>query len=405
MHGRTRLATPLIAMVLFAGFALGTMAQDDGLAGNNHSGRAPVFQPSVAHLASAAPLASPTAPVVAPPPPATAAPAPTPIGTPDLEAQIDSLLGADFNGSALVAKDGDVLYVKGIGMADEANDVANTPETRFRIGSITKQFTAIAILILESRGLVKRSDPVCDYLHTCPKGWEAVTIEHLLDHTSGIASFTDQPDFDGMKAATPAQTVASVADIPLTWSPGETFSYTNTGYVLLGMVIEKATGKSYEAFLQDEIFGPLAMEDSGYEHGDTPGLATGYSHDFELADPLDMSVPYAAGGLSSTVLDLETWEEALYTEQLAPAADMHRYFTPLTDRTDLFGFGYGYGQFVGEWGGSRLIWHDGWINGFSSQLLRYPDDHITVVLLTNRESSPGLGSLARRAALFARAAP
>ena len=171
-----------------------------------------------------------------------------------------------------------------------------------------------------------------------------------------------------MKAATPAETVASVSDIPLTRTPGTSFSYTNTGYVLLGMVIEHVSGKSYEQFLQDEIFGPLGMKDSGYEHGDTPGLATGYADGFTVADPLDMSVPYAAGGLYSTVLDLERWEEALYTDTLAPAADMARYFTPLIDSTDRVGFAYGYGQYIGDDPGSKLVWHDGGINGFYTQL-------------------------------------
>ena len=334
--------------------------------------------------------------------PTVAAPTPSPTAAPDLEAELDSLLGTDFNGSALVVKDGTVLYAKGIGMADDANKIANTPSTRFRIGSITKQFTAMAILILESRGLVKQGDPVCDYLDTCPKAWSGVTIEHLLDHTSGIADFTEQPDFDSMRAATPAETVASVAKIPLEWTPGTSFGYTNTGYVLLGMVIEKASGKPYEAFLQDEIFGPLGMKDSGYEHGDTPGLAVGYADGFEEAEPLDMSVPYAAGGLYSTVLDLQRWEEALYTEQLAPAADMARYFTPLWDNTDLLGFGYAYGIYVGDERGSQRVWHDGGINGFYAGLSRYSDDHIAVALLTNRESSPDLFMLTRAAAEIAR---
>ena len=335
----------------------------------------------------------------------TSTPAPTPTATPDLEARLDRLFSADFNGSVLVAKDGEILYSKGIGMADEATKLANTPETRFRIGSITKQFTAMAILILESRGLVKPSDSICDYIDDCPKAWKAVTIEHLLAHTSGIASYTDQPDFDPMKTATPSQIVASVADIPLTWTPGESYSYTNTGYVLLGMVIEKVSGTSYEAFLQDEIFGPLGMKDSGYEHGDTPGLATGYSMGVKVADPLDMSLPYAAGGLYSTVLDLNRWEEALYTERLAPAADMARFFTPMVESTDQAGFGYAYGQLVGDDRGSRLVWHNGGINGFYTHLSRYPDDHITVALLTNRERSPDLGLLAQVAAKMARENP
>lgn len=353
-----------------------------------------------------APTAAPSTPAVASASPApTLSPAATPTATLDLEARLDRMLATGFDGSVLVAKDGKVLYAKGFGMADEAAKLANTPETRFRIGSLTKQFTAMGILILEARGLVKSSDPICDYLGTCPNGWNAITVAHLLDHTSGIADFTEQADFEPMKAATPAQTVASVSDIPLTGTPGTSFSYTNTGYVLLGMVIEDLSATSYQAFLQDEIFGPLGMKDSGYEDGDTPGLATGYAFGSTVAEPLDMSVPYAAGGIYSTVLDLELWEEALYTDTLAPAAEMARYFTALTASTDRAGFGYGYGQYVGDDGGSKLVSHDGGINGFISQLSRYPDEHITVALLTNREQSPDLGSMAKSIAKHVRETP
>jgi CubicO group peptidase (beta-lactamase class C family) len=353
---------------------------------------------SVASTASAAASTSPA-------PTPTSTPGPSPTAVLDLEARLDRLLTSEFSGAALVARDGKILYAKGLGMADDKAKLANTPETRFRIGSLTKQFTAMAILLLEERGLVKRSDSICDYIDDCPKAWKAVTIEHLLDHTSGIANYTDQPTFDPMKAATPAQIVASVADVALTWPPGESFSYTNTGYVLLGMVIQKVSRKSYEAFLQDEIFGPLGMKDTGYEHGDTPGLATGYSQGYKVADPLDMSWPYAAGGLYSTVLDLNRWEEALYTDKLAPAAAMARYVTPLTDTTDQAGFGYAYGQLVGDEGGSKLVWHNGAINGFYAHLSRYPDDHVTVVLLTNRRPWTDLGSLAQAAARITRESP
>jgi CubicO group peptidase (beta-lactamase class C family) len=322
-------------------------------------------------------------------------PAPTSTEAPSLEARLDVILGTGFNGSALVSKDGKALYAKGLGMAEAATNLPSTPETRFRIGSITKQFTAMAILILESRGLVAQGDPVCDYVETCPKGWEAIKIEHLLAHTSGIANFTDQAGFDGMRAATPAETVASVAEIPLKWTPGKSFSYTNTGYVLLGMVIEQVSGTTYEAFLQDEIFEPLGMKDSGYEHGDTPGLATGYSEGFTVAGPLDMSVPYAAGGLYSTVLDLQRWVEAISTDRLAPTAEMARFAAPIAETTDQTGFAYGYGQVVGDDHGSRVVWHNGGINGFYTQLARYPDDHVSIVLLTNRESSPDLWPLAQ----------
>ena len=171
-------------------------------------------------------------------------------------------------------------------------------------------------------------------MDTCPDGWDVVTIEHLLSHSSGIANFTDQPGFDLTKAATPAETVASVADIPLAFEPGASFAYSNTGYVLLGMVIERASGLDYETFLEQHIFEPLGMADSGYEHGDTPGLAVGYASEFEEADALDMSVPYAAGGLYSTVLDLQRWVDALDADALVDAAAMQRFVTPLADTTD-----------------------------------------------------------------------
>lgn len=355
---------------------------------------------------SGVPTTTPSSPSVAPVAPApTVPPTPTPTAALDVVTELDSLFAADFNGSALVARDGAVLYAKGFGMADDATSLANTAETRFRIASLTKQFTAMAILQLESREEIMASDSICDYLDTCPTGWDAITIEHLLGHTSGIADFTEQPDFDPLQAATPAETVASVSDIPLPRTPGTSFSYTNTGYILLGMVIERVSGTSYEAFMQDEIFAPLGMQDSGYEHGDTPGLATGYVDGFTLADPIDMSMPYAAGGLYSTVLDLHRWEEALYTDALAPAADMARFFAPLVESTDHAPFAYAYGQYVGEDGASTLVWGNGGINGFYSQLSRYPDDHITVALLTNREGSPDLLSLSQLAARAARQMP
>ena len=270
----------------------------------------------------------------------------TPTAAPDLASQFREILGTDFNGSALVSRDGDLLFAEGIGMADDANGIPNTPETRFRLGSVTKQFTAMAVLMLASQGLLKTTDPVCDYVDTCPDGWDVVTIEHLLSHSSGIANFTDQPGFDPMKAATPADTVASVADIPLAFEPGASFAYSNTGYVLLGMVIERASGLDYETFLEQHIFEPLGMADSGYEHGDTPGLAVGYASEFEESDALDMSVPYAAGGLYSTVLDLQRWVDALDADALVDAAAMQRFVTRLADTADEPDIGYAYGVYV-----------------------------------------------------------
>ena len=375
--------------------------------------RTPPLLVIVAILAFAACGTSATSPppAAAPalaPPSATAAPTPsgpTPTASPGLEARLDKMLATvDFNGTALLARDGETLYAKGIGFADQARNLPNSPQTRFRLASITKQFTAMAILILESRGELTAADRVCDYLATCPKGWAVITIEHLLDHTSGISEYVALPDVDLTTRVTPAQIVASVADIPLQGTLGETFSYTNTGYVLLGMIIEKVSGRSYERFLRDEILGPVGMDDTGYEHGDE-GVAQGYKLGFVPADPLDMSIPYAAGALYSTVLDLQRWDAALYTEKLAPAAAMERYFTPLIESTGWGNFGYAYGWLAGEEDGHRLEQHAGGINGFATYIARYPDEHILVVVLSNRESAQGLNSFASTAARLARENP
>jgi CubicO group peptidase (beta-lactamase class C family) len=314
-------------------------------------------------------------------PAATASPVLDPVS------RIRTIIGADFNGAVLVKHAGEIVLAEGFGMADEAAGAPNVPSTRFRIGSITKQCSGMAILILEARGLLDRGDSICDYIDDCPKAWKAVTIEHLLAHTSGIASFTEQPGFDPAKASTPAETVADVADIPPTWEPGEFFGYSNTGYVLLGMVIERASGVSYEQFLRDEIFDPLGMADSGYEDGDTPGLAAGYTSGFTPAAPIAMSVPYAAGGLYSTVLDLERWTDAFGTDALVPADVSERFATPLVETTDTVGFGYGYGVYAGEEDARRIVAHDGGIDGFYTYLARYPDDDLTIVLLANREAT------------------
>jgi CubicO group peptidase (beta-lactamase class C family) len=346
--------------------------------------------------------APPTAAV--PPPTATrpATPSPrAPTAAPDLASQFREIMGTDFNGSALVSRDGDILFAEGIGMADDANRLPNTPETRFRLGSVTKQFTAMAVLMLASQGLLKTTDPVCDYVDTCPDGWDVVTIEHLLSHSSGIADFTQQPGFDLMKEATPADTVASVADIPLGFAPGASFAYSSTGYVLLGMVIERASGLDYETFLEQQIFEPLGMADSGYEHADTPGLAVGYAREFEEASPLDVSVPYAAGGLYSTVLDLQRWVDALDAHALVDAAAMQRFVTPLADTTDGGTSGYAYGVSVSYENRHRVVSHGGVINGFLTHLAWYPDVGLTIALLTNREEGPDLSTIATRAAALA----
>jgi CubicO group peptidase (beta-lactamase class C family) len=308
----------------------------------------------------------------------------------DLAAQVDRYLKAldqtsGFSGSVLIARDGKILVERGFGMADVEHEVKNTPYTRFRVGSITKQFTAAAVMLLEHDGRLGVSDSICRYLTECPKSWQPVTLHHLLTHTSGIPSYTDQPDF--AKSLTlptpPVETAKRMAKLPLEFAPGTRHRYSNSGYVLLGLVIEKASGKPYEQFLKERIFEPLGMQSSGYDHAADllPHRARGYTPDergsLKNAAYLDMSIPFAAGALYSTVEDLLKWDQALYRDDLLPREARERMFTPFLDQ-------YAYGWVVGILGAHKQLWHNGGINGFASHLSRFVDDHLLVVVLCNR---------------------
>jgi CubicO group peptidase (beta-lactamase class C family) len=295
----------------------------------------------------------------------------------------------DFHGSILVAAGDDVLFTAGYGLADRANVVPNTPSTRFRIASISKQVTATAILMEQQRGSLSVDDPICEHLPPCPSAWGAITIRHLLTHTSGIPEYIDQPDFPGRHLPmTPAQIMGQVADDPLEFPPGSHFSYSNSGYSLLGIILETVSGVTYADYVETEIFGPLGMADSGYEH-DGDGLAVGYTLNGVVARDIDMSVPYAAGALFSTVEDLHRWDRAVAGGRLVPA-------TALTDGAvgapaNHSPYTYGFGVFVGESRDHRIVTHTGEIDGFVSYYAAYPDDGFSVVILSNREDWRVLG--------------
>jgi CubicO group peptidase (beta-lactamase class C family) len=299
---------------------------------------------------------------------------------------------AHFSGSVLVTADGKAVFGKGYGLANAEHGVPNTTTTKFRLGSITKQFTATAILILQERGKLSVEDPIGKYLDDAPKAWEGVTIHHLLTHTSGIHSYTSDPDY-GKKMAHPETVTSMIArfkDRPLDFPPGEKFAYSNSGYFLLGAIIEKASGVSYEAFLRAWIFAPLGMNDSGYDHPATvlPNRAAGYVRKgdrLENAEYLDMAQPYAAGSLYSTVEDLAKWDRALADKHgaLLSGASKVKMFTPAKDD-------YAYGWTVTTRSGRKEIGHGGGINGFATAIQRYPDQGVCVVVLCNvLPSNPG----------------
>jgi CubicO group peptidase (beta-lactamase class C family) len=327
-------------------------------------------------------------------------------GQPAFDAQVKSHVDAgDFIGSVLVAKDGHVLYRKSFGLAQAEWDIANTPETKFRLGSITKQFTAVAALQLVEQGKIKLDDPVKKYYADAPPAWDAITIHHLLNHTSGIPSYTGLPNFFekyAMLPMKPAEIVKLTQDRPLEFTPGSKFNYDNTGYVLLGAIIETVTGKPYGEHLRDVIFTPLGMKDTGYDVTATvlKNRASGYERKgkgLENARYLDMTLPHAAGALYSTVDDLLKWDQALYTEKLITAASRQKMLTPGLN-------GYGYGWNVRTWGSYTVTEHGGGINGFSTHLLRVPAEKLLVVTLANF-STPGASKLAQELAKLALGIP
>jgi len=330
------------------------------------------------------------------------------VGAPAQEAapvtsKLDEYLSAaakmGFIGSTLVARDGKVIFSKGYGMANAEWDISNTPQTKFRLGSITKQFTAASILLLQERGKLSVQDPICKHIAECPKAWEPVTIHHLLTHTSGIPSYTDVKSPEefrklSLTQVTPAGFVDSFKSKPLEFPVGEKMKYNNSGYFMLGYIIEKVSGQSYEAFLQENIFAPLKMANTGYDTHDRilKNRATGYSRKNNAkvnSDYLDMTVPYAAGSLYSTVEDLFTWNEALFSDKLLSAKSREAMMT--VDKNN-----YAYGLVINQQHNRKLVSHGGGINGFNTILARFPEEKVTVVVLRNADyGSPDPGKVSR----------
>ena len=306
-----------------------------------------------------------------------------------------------FNGAVLVAENGKVIYKKGVGLANMEWNIPNTPETKFRLGSITKQFTATLILQLVDQGKIKLDGKISDYLPDYRKDiGEKVTVHQLLNHTSGIPSYTGQPGFFQEVSRNPFKVddfVKKYASKDLEFEPGSKFSYNNSGYFLLGAIIEKVTGKSYEQALKENVFDPLGMKNSGYDHFNTllEKRATGYQktpNGYNNAPYLDMSIPYAAGSLYSTVEDLYLWDQALYTDRVLPEPTKQVMFKP-----HLSNYAYGWSVRNARFDAKvSVITHNGGINGFSTTIIRFPAEKHLIVMLDN--SGQGLDGLSEELA-------
>ncbi|HKX84205.1 MAG TPA: serine hydrolase [Pyrinomonadaceae bacterium] len=295
-----------------------------------------------------------------------------------------------FSGSILVAREGRAIVSKGYGMANVEFDMPNTPNTVFRLASVTKQFTATAIMMLQERGKLNINDPMCKYLTDCPAAWQPITIRHLLTMTHGIPGVTalELGPLRGLPVPWD-QWLEATGKKPLEYTPGEKFKYLNSGYTLLGFIIERVSGKSYGEFLQENIFTPLGMKQTGYEDPlrIIKNRATGYKQ--LPGDPItnlpyrEIIRMYAGGGIYSTTEDLLLWDKALYTEKLLSKRSIDEMFTPFKDMYP--GKSYAYGWWSSQKFGRQEIAHGGNATGFITYIARYPSDRVTVIVLSNNE--------------------
>jgi CubicO group peptidase (beta-lactamase class C family) len=308
----------------------------------------------------------------------------------DLTTKADEFVSAyvkqnKFSGTVLIAKEGKVVFEKAYGMANHEWSIPNTTDTVFRLGSISKQFGAAAILKLEEMGKLKTTDKACDYLPECPEAWKPITIHQLLTHTSGIVNFTSIKEFQRLKflPSRYEEQYKAVRDLKMDFDPGTKYQYSNTGYILLGQIIEKASGQQWENFLREQIFLPAGMTQTRADSNAAliPRRASGYrSNNGAPANAgfIDMRIPNVAGALISTTGDLYKWDRALTTNKVLSDSSRAKMWTP--DKNN-----YAYGWVVRTAEGKTSHAHNGGIDGFSTALLRIPDDGALIVVLSNFE--------------------
>ena len=315
---------------------------------------------------------------------------------PDKAAKIDQLARqyadcCQFTGTVLVSEHDKVIFKGGYGLANREWNIPNAPDVKFRVGSITKQFTSMLVLQQVAKGSIKLDGHISDYLPYYRKDTGSrVTIAQLLSHTSGIPSYTDDPKFFpdvSRNYYAVDDFVTKFCSGDLQFEPGTKFHYDNSGYFVLGAILEHVTGKKYEDLLQENILTPVGMRDTGYDHWATiiAKRASGYQETFdgiENAPYLDMALPYAAGSLYSTVEDLYKWDQALYTDKLLPADLKRKLFTPNLEE---YGFGWAIHVIAKDQPspGKTMITHGGGINGFNTNEVRLVDDHSLIVIFNN----------------------
>jgi CubicO group peptidase (beta-lactamase class C family) len=301
-----------------------------------------------------------------------------------------------------VVKDGQVVRSGAYGMANLELKQPVKTDTVFQIQSVTKQFAAMAVMMMVESGKVDLESPIGRYLEGTPAAWEKITVRNLLAQTSGLKDFINDPTTNLRIDTTDEQVMRSMAERPLNFSPGQAWEYSNSNYHLLGMIIRKVSGQWYGDFLADRIFKPLDMSQTSVvrDNEPVPGMATGYAIDNGTVQQANSLPPailgYAGGGIRSTVLDLAKWDAALYTEKLVKRATLEQIWSParLSNGTT---HAYGFGWELGEVNGHRVVWHGGNWTGYSAQIDRFVNDRLTVIVLANLAGTPTM-KISRRVA-------
>ncbi|WP_256757418.1 serine hydrolase [Cohnella sp. WQ 127256] len=293
-----------------------------------------------------------------------------------------------LSGAILVARNGEVILRKAFGYASIEHQITNSIDTKFRIWSLTKSFTALAIMMLYEQNLLRFEDRIGTYLPEL-KHFEHISITHLLNHTSGLINYTSTPDYNKTlnKLKLTHQKVLNLfMDKPLSSKPGTSFAYNNSGYYLLGMIIENITGLPFANYITNNILKPLGMVNTGIDDNKrvVPKMAASYHsswEEFVQCEYMDMSSIFAAGAMYSTIDDLYKWDQALYSDTLVSTSTMEMAFTSND-------FNYGFGWFLDQRYNRRRIYHGGAYRGFRSEMHRYPDEHTTIIMLTNYDFVP-----------------
>ncbi len=286
-----------------------------------------------------------------------------------------------FHGVVLVSKNGKTLLSKGYGLADAASNKPNDPSLVYQIGSVNKQFTAIAIMKLQEEGKLNVQDKLSRFFPEIPNA-DKITLHHLLTHTSGLYNYTNDTAFWMREAAlssSKAKMISRFSGKPLDFEPGTKYRYSNSGYLLLGYIIEKVSGKTYENYMRENIFYPLGMNRTGFDFTQAQSKATGYYDNgasFTKSMIVDSSASHAAGAMYSTVGDLQKWVAAIHEKKLISPDSWTKALTPFKDD-----YAYGFGR--GSYKGKDYIWHNGGIHGFVSHLVYFPESNSSVILLSN----------------------